>query len=238
MAYRDSRQRRPAGFGASGRRTPLGYWVPLVLTVSVATIGIAAWVWSERQSDDDDDDEDDTGREYREKRGDRPTLPPGAPGFPGGPESQFPDNARDMQGDVEYDENGVMARMQGALRRTPSPQQIFDGASKRVAAGMAAAGAVVGGALTSIREEDRDAFDDHSRWSEEADSRGIQGVRPGDVDSAVLPTRPPPMMEKRQKSVAIVVSSVSSHDDSQDPDSHQSEHAVCLLPQPKRNKFN
>ncbi|KAK2762289.1 hypothetical protein FQN54_001299 [Arachnomyces sp. PD_36] len=219
MAYRDSRQRRPAGFGASGRRTTLGYWVPLVLTVSVATIGIAAWVWSERQGDDEEDE--DTGKEHGEKRGDGSSLPPGAPGFPGGPGSQFPD----VHGDPEYDENGMIARMQGALRRTPSPQQIFDGASKRITAGMAAAGAVVGGALTSIREEDRDAFDDHSRWSEEAAARGLQGVQPGAGESSVLPTRPPIGMEKKQKSVAIVVSSVSSHDESQDQDSH---HASIL----------
>lgn len=191
--------------------------------MSVATIGLAAWVWSERQSDEDD--EDDLGREHGERRGDGPPLPPDAPGFPGGPGSQFPEHARDLHEDDEYDDSGMIGRMQGALRRTPSPQQIFDGASKRVAAGVAAAGAVVGGALTSIREEDRDAFNDHSRWSEEAASRGM---RPGIGDSSVMPTRPPPVMEKRQKSVAIVVSSVSPHGDSQDPDSHHSEHAVCF----------
>lgn len=192
--------------------------------MSVATVGIAAWVWSERQGDEDD--EDDRAREQGEKRGDGPALPPDAPdapGFPGGPGSQYPEHARDIHGDVEYDDNGMIARMQGALRRTPSPQQIFDGASKRVAAGVAAAGAVVGGALTSIREEDRDAFDDHSRWSEEAASRGM---RPGDAESSVLPTRPPPLVERKQKTVAIVVSSVAPRGESQDTDTHSSEHAV------------
>lgn len=35
----------------------MGYWVPLALTVGIATIGIAAWIWSERSDDDDNNDE-------------------------------------------------------------------------------------------------------------------------------------------------------------------------------------
>lgn len=125
--------------------------------------------------------------------------------------------------------------MQGALRRTPSPQQIFDGASKRVAAGMAAAGAFMGSALTSIREEDRGDFEDHSRWSEEVRSRATQGEAQA---AAAVPTMsgalPPrsavsaaPALDKKKKTVAIVVSSELA---SQDPDDF-TEHAVgpCWL---------
>ncbi|KAI4735350.1 hypothetical protein E4T50_14136 [Aureobasidium sp. EXF-12298] len=49
------RQTRPG-------RSALGYWLPLVVTVTIATAGLAAWIWSERQQDDDDDNDrhDDT----------------------------------------------------------------------------------------------------------------------------------------------------------------------------------
>lgn len=71
-----------------------------------------------------------------------------------------------------HDEEGLVSRVQGAIRRTPSPQQLFDSVSKKTAAGVAAAGATVGAVLASIREEDKDRdiddFGDHSRWSEEA----------------------------------------------------------------------
>lgn len=39
----------------SPRRGALSYWIPLALTVTVATFGIAAWIWSERRDDDDDE---------------------------------------------------------------------------------------------------------------------------------------------------------------------------------------
>jgi hypothetical protein len=45
------RQTRPG-------RSALGYWLPLVVTVTIATAGLAAWIWSERQHDTDDDDDD------------------------------------------------------------------------------------------------------------------------------------------------------------------------------------
>ncbi|KAF2138102.1 uncharacterized protein K452DRAFT_277856 [Aplosporella prunicola CBS 121167] len=150
---------------SSRRRTTLGYWVPLALTVTVATAGIAAWVWSERR-DTDDDDGNDSDLVYGEDKRD---LPPEVP----------PPTYRGVEDDesvgiVREEEGGFMARMSGAIRRTPSPQQVFDSASRRVAAGVAAAGAAFGGALSAIREEDRDDFGDHSRWSEEAARRQVE----------------------------------------------------------------
>lgn len=186
----------------------MGYWVPLAITVGVATISIAAWVWSER---DEDDDEGEYGRNYPD---DYP--PPGPEGAP--PGADFARSA-----DARQDDNTVMGRMQGALRRTPSPQQLLDGASRRVAAGVAAAGAMVGGALSSIREE-RGDFEDHSRWSEEADSRSRGAAELGPRGVA------PP--SNRKKTVALVVSAdaLSGEND----DISLSEHAVrfpyrCLL---------
>jgi len=200
--YETSRRRQT--YGASTRRSTFGYWVPLALTVTVATIGLAAWIWKERSDDDDYDDN-------RKPPGAPPpvygNVGPGQTAYPRDSESQPPDDA------------SMMARMSGALRRTPSPQQIFDGASRRVVAGVVAAGAVVGGALSSIREEDKRDFEDHSRWSEEAQARAagapVQGISEAKPGSAVDPssrqaTQRPKLGEKR-KAVAIVVSADSKH---------------------------
>ena len=199
----ETSQRRQA-YGASTRRSTFGYWVPLVLTVTVATIGLAAWIWKERSDDDEYDDN-------RKRPGGPPpvygNVRPGQPAYAQGSENQAQDDA------------SMMARMSGALRRTPSPQQIFDGASRRVVAGVAAAGAAVGGALSSIREEDKRDFEDHSRWSEEAQARvtgaparGMSQAGPGPaVDlTSQQPPQGPKSGEKR-KAVAIVVSAESKH---------------------------
>ncbi|KAJ4329620.1 hypothetical protein N0V95_010174, partial [Ascochyta clinopodiicola] len=74
-----------------------------------------------------------------------------------------------------------MSRVQGVIRRTPSPQQVFDTVSKKTAAGWAAAGA----ALASIREEDKDDYGDHNRWSEEAAIRRSVEAKSAQSTSAV-----------------------------------------------------
>ncbi|OOF95234.1 hypothetical protein ASPCADRAFT_515669 [Aspergillus carbonarius ITEM 5010] len=218
----DARRRRVgagAGFSATGRRTVLGYWVPLAVTVGIATISIAAWIWSERSDDDDDKDRDASQDDER--------FPASGPGAAEYPRSEYADEyaqttATDIHGNLS-DDASMMARMQGALRRTPSPQQIFDGASKRVAAGMAAAGAFVGGALTSIREEDRGDFEDHSRWSEEMESRAHRAEQPAPTMTGALPSRDivgGPTPANKKKTVAIVVSSESMQVDSDEIISH------------------
>jgi hypothetical protein len=145
MPYDRYERQRHHGRGSSS------LWIPLVVTATAATLGLAAWIWNERRSDDDDDSYDE-GRDDHE---DASTV-----------------TYSDRRGKAEDDgSGGVVALMSGALRRTPSPQQLFDGASKKVAAGVAAAGTAVGGVLSSIREEEKDDFADHSRWSEEANVR-------------------------------------------------------------------
>jgi hypothetical protein len=217
-----------AGFSATGRRTAMGYWLPLALTVGVATISVAAWIWSERNDDDDEDD--------RPYEGENPYPPPGPPGTDDIPPPSYASEGyarstgAEGPSDARYDPS-FMARMQGALRRTPSPQQIFDGASRRVVAGVTAAGALVGGALTSIREEDRGDFEDHTRWSEEAAARNVTG-QPGVAPtmSGAIPTRGlvagQHSGDKRKKTVAVVLSSVSPADS----DEFASEHAVRIHP--------
>ena len=152
------------------RRSALGYWVPLAVTVTIATAGLAAWVWSERK-DDSSSDEDDDDLSYGE---DRETSR----------KSRQPKHGNI---EVAQDDEGLVARMSGAIRRTPSPQQLIDGASRRVTATVAAAGAMVGGALTSIREENQgnDHFGDHSRWSEEAEIKGKLDEQTGGSASVV-----------------------------------------------------
>ncbi|KAJ5167497.1 uncharacterized protein N7482_006278 [Penicillium canariense] len=201
----DSRRRRGGagtGFSSTGRRTAMGYWIPLALTVGVATLSIAAWIWSERDEDDEDD------RPHDGEGGHYPPPPPGTVG------------------------SDIPLLPTGALRRTPSPQQLFDGASRKVMAGVTAAGAYVGGALTSIREENRGDFEDHTRWSEEAQTRASE--RDGQTAAAptmsgALPIRAPGAGQhssdkKRKKTIAIVVSSVSPADS----DEFASEHASIL----------
>ncbi|KAI9367720.1 hypothetical protein BJX61DRAFT_279104 [Aspergillus egyptiacus] len=217
----DARHRRVGtGFSSTGRRTAFGYWVPLALTVGIAAIGVAAWIWTEHNEEDDEDDRD------HPRGGDQLPSGPSGVSFPRG---DFDDDyatatGADIHGTSQEDAS-MMARMQGALRRTPSPQQILDGASKRVAAGVAAAGAFVGGALTSIREENRGDFEDHSRWSEEVESRNKQREQP--ETTSILPTRSPvggpAAASKRRKTVVIVVSSETSHPG---PEDLGSDHSV------------
>jgi len=237
MSYsydRYERQRRHQTYRTSTRRSALGYWVPLALTVTVATIGLAAWIWSERR----DDDEENYDRGGGNGDSQSPLHPLGYDGADPGQTAY----ARGADG-VQVEDASMIARMSGALRRTPSPQQIFDGASRKVAAGVAAAGGVIGGALSSIREEDKGDFEDHSRWSEEAESRnngresqGGPGSRAVESTTTVAgaTNRQPAMIPQRpggtrRKTVAIVVSAESSHDSgTQDDSEYHEEHAVTL----------
>jgi hypothetical protein len=200
---RRSRTTGGAGYGPTSRRSTLGYWVPLIMTVTVATMGLAAWIWSERR-----DDEDETGDEehppadlpppgYASMSGGLPPGP-GPAGFqaslpatsmgPDGfeiptmpqPAAGHEGGARSTGLDAQLQSDGtLMSKMSGALKRTS-----YDWASKKVAAGVAAAGAMVGGALNTIREGNQDDYEDHERWSEEADSRNDGKVGKGVADGA------------------------------------------------------
>lgn len=157
------------------------FWVPVVLTTTLVIGGAAAWIWSQREEEDDDGHlsygEDHTDNEHYGPR------PPGAGGAAGGYESEgntttyttatYGAESRYGESRAMGEKGGeetVVSRLTGGMiRRTPSPQQVFDVVSKRTAAGMAAAGAAVTGALSSIREEGNNGneYEDHSRWSEE-----------------------------------------------------------------------
>lgn len=212
-----------------GTRSGVTHWVPLALTVAAAVVGIAAWIWSERN---DDDDDDDFGR---------PQDPSGRPEY-GGYNRQPNYGGGDLRsGETAYgtvgqtDEPSYMARMSGALRRTPSPQQFFDGASRTIGAGVAAAGAAVGSALSSIREEDKNAYRDHQTWSEEAESRN-PGAQSGPIidrySSGPLVQSQKGQLTRgnpRRKTVAIVVSADVNLNGLDSDEIYHHEHAVCDL---------
>ena len=242
-----------------GSRTTWGHWIPLAITVTVATAGIAAWIWNERKGDDEEDDYHPPQRPFSQGfpqngfQGAPPDTGYGISGPPpdgyGPPPGQYPPMAptgfdsipsgqppyMGAPGQRGAEEESIVARMSGALRRTPSPQQIIDGASKRVAAGVAAAGAVVGGALASITEEGKGGYEDHSRWSEEADSqngstrrRQAPELRDTETSAGTGETRAGRKTSAGRKTVAIVVSAATEHEYDEDADYHQ-EHAVSTL---------
>ncbi|KAG8528953.1 uncharacterized protein KY384_006642 [Bacidia gigantensis] len=255
-SYERYETRRRQGYGASSGRTAWGHWIPLAVTVTIATAGVVAWIWNERKDDDDDHDYPPP------PQGDRPPdgygPPPGTgygasgpQGPPGGfgPQSGYsgppPSNLDNIPpGQTPYGpdpeqreigDDGIVSRVSGALRRTPSPQQIFDGASKRVVAGVAAAGAAVGGALASITEEEKGGYEDHTRWSEEADSQNDssrKGPELRDTESATIISQTQTgskssKKKKKKKTVVIVVSAETDHQYEEDAGYHQ-EHASIL----------
>jgi hypothetical protein len=209
--------------------------VPLVFTVTVATAGLAAWVWSERRDDEDESSEDDN-LSYGEEA-DRKT-PRGA-NTSNAPLNR--DHTGLSQGVVPQDD--LMSRVQGVIRRTPSPQQVFDTVSKKTAAGWAAAGA----ALASIREEDKDdAYGDHNRWSEEAAIRRNVEAQSAQSSSAVdeqarafaASVRGGGNAGGKRTTVVLVVSAESLTDSHDNDGSYRSENAVRpALPEPWHAKL-
>jgi hypothetical protein len=261
MSYQYSvteRRRRTAGghsgasYGYSGNRSAFGYWVPLVLTVGAAAVGVAAWIWSERR----EDDEDSSNEEHY--AGGVP--PPGYASMSGGvgvqggmpppgqmPPGPGPQGMMDPQGGpmwqggpppppgqgpggyeagramgTEQEDTSFVGRMSSAMGmgRSATPVQSFNWASTKVAAGVAAASAMVGGAISSLGGTGQGEYEDHDRWSEEADRRdsdreikkGIkrQGTAEEFFSGAVGMPRSASMQYRKRRSVAIVVSAVES----------------------------
>lgn len=202
--------------------------MPLAVTLTIATAGAAAWVWSQRK--DDDDDEHEPGLVYdNADYGKNPSHGPSRSGKPQQPPPQGPpytstrgDDTQSIgigPGPNDPSAPGWGARMSGALRRTPSPQQFIEGAGKTVATGFAAAGAAMGKALASIREEDKYA---DNPWSEEADAKRVRDSPPG----------------TKRKTVAIVVSADSSLADADHSSGGYHEHATLLSHIPHHNDFS
>ncbi|KAF2433555.1 hypothetical protein EJ08DRAFT_686290 [Tothia fuscella] len=262
----DSRRRGPTPKG----RSLFGHYIPLIITVSLATAGVAAWVWSAREDHDSttsaSDDEDlSYGEEARNQREhDRDNRRPPSYGVSEGVIRE----GEEYRGEGGAAEGGLVADVgrgvREVMRRTPSPQQAFDSVKKYGAAGVAAAGAVVGGALSSIREEGNgrspsrpspkrgeEGFSDHERWSEEAEKRvdvtaqseASRGAVSSNVEAFGAAGREGPSSTSkaapggRRKTVAVVVSgeTMLEHLRDEDEGKYHSEQASLLSHLPRIN---
>ena len=195
---------------AAHSRSLLGFWVPVVLTASAAVIGITAWIWNERQHDESEDETTDTDRYNKEGK---------RPEYNDGP-SRRPEYGDAASTRLQGEPSTIASRVSGALRRTPSPQQIYDGASKKLAAGAAAATAVGASALAAIREDDKE---EHLQYGAEStgDRRTVASAPSPAVSSTsqatVVPvSKPTSSATGRRKTAVLVVSSEADLDSLQD----------------------
>jgi hypothetical protein len=135
-------------------------------------------------------------------------------------ESSTQSRSADQRTDATF-----FTRMSGAIRRTPSPQQFFDSASRQVLS----AGAAAGAALSSIMEVDsngdrhervgrdeRDGFSDHERWSEEAEELQKSDTGRGKGKS------------RAKRTVAVVLTAESQYTADDDSTFH-TEHGVSSI---------
>ena len=240
--------------------------MPLIVTGALAIGGLAAWVWSERSENGEDDDLHDGKPQQRPPGAPRPpshqSQGVGAsltqPGSSGGPPERPPGGeAASYYGpsggsrhvDAPPHEDGTWYdRVQGVVRRTPSPQQFFESASKQVSAGFAAAGAALGSIVEEggddeytddsgkgrrsrdRRDEIRDAsqregFSDHERWSEEAEER----TKAGSVEAGSKQRAETVKGKSRgKKTVAIVLSAHALESSDERQLGYKTEHAVSI----------
>ncbi|EME39287.1 hypothetical protein DOTSEDRAFT_75123 [Dothistroma septosporum NZE10] len=245
----------PPPGGHNRQHSVLGYWVPLITIGTIAVGGLAAWIWAEREHEDDDlSPHDKPPRPPTGMGGPYPTQ--GAQPYPGPPQSGGPPpgvvppqdpSTHGMpppvgaEGQVSYqgeassyydstetqsrdvrDDRTFIGRMTGAIKRTPSPQQFFDSASKQVMGGIAAAGTALGSIMevdsnagqyserrsrdqSRLREE-REGFSDHERWSEEADERNRITVVEKDSEKRAKDAAKDKGKGSSKRAVAVVVS--------------------------------
>lgn len=247
----------------------LGYWVPLVTIGTIAVGGLAAWIWSERSEHDDDEYPSDKptrptpgpGGPYP-TQGSQPYPGPPAPGagyvalqdptqppqpisadvtgtsYGGGSASAYYDASSTTTRNVsERNDASFLGRV---MRRTPSPQQFFDNASKQVMGGVAAAGKALGSIMEvdsrdqseeRRRLDDREGFSDHERWSEEAEDRQrIKTVERDTETGKRGSTRSDKGKGRAKRTVAIVVSADVEDHDTSDEDAFHTEHGVSWKP--------
>lgn len=285
-----TRRRTGSGYGHSGQRSTFGYWIPLALTVTAATVGIAAWIWSERSDDEEETSSEEHGPVrpgyngpqmsgalpppgYQGQAGyqgqgaagegfppepgptgfqGEPTQgPPMAGGFQGPPPGPMPPDG--FQRDITQTTSSRTTAMEtmedstlistltgGAVKRAPSPGQSYDWATTKLAAGVGAIGALVG--LSSVREGSQDDYEDHERWSQEAEAKKNNSVTNtfDDVQVGIkrrgtnqefysgevqLPRSVSLPSARRRKNVAVVVSAVALE---QDGESDLGSHAVSV----------
>ncbi|KAK1778497.1 hypothetical protein QBC45DRAFT_353141 [Copromyces sp. CBS 386.78] len=218
------------------RNGALGTWVPLVVTAAVATVSVAAWIWSQRKDQSEQHETNSTFQDLDYENADYGDNPPyGASG-----EGRLKPPAPSPNAQAQQQAEG------GAwgLRRTPSPADFFNSAKRQVAAGVTAAGAAVGTALSAIREEDslRSEFADDETWSDPDAKKQVENattsrndtplVQPTTITApvtapatATTTTTAASNKNQRRKKVAIIVSA-DNHVAAGDEEHH--EHASIL----------
>ncbi|KAF2219020.1 hypothetical protein BDZ85DRAFT_322629 [Elsinoe ampelina] len=163
----NDRRRRPLYGPPSSRRSTVSTYAPLVLTLTLASAGLAAWIWSERRTSSSyppTDDEELYRYDSDEAASAPPPYPPQSSGSRAAPQS-----------------DNFLNRATTAVR-SASPG-LYDSAGRLVAAGtgaLAAGAAALGLSSASSnpsntrpevrrqRSAREDGFSDHERWSEEA----------------------------------------------------------------------
>ncbi|KAK1239390.1 hypothetical protein MKX07_008878 [Trichoderma sp. CBMAI-0711] len=200
------------------RRGVWSHWVPLAITLTVATAGLAAWVWSQRKESAEDHAEPEPDLDYEHADyGENPAYGASAERRRMAPPEQQRDGSYAVGAETAEGTSGWGSRMSAF---SSNPQTFLDSTGKTVAAGVAAAGAAVGKALASIREEDRPE-PDANPWSENREVRREKGPAPA---------------QKKRKTVAIVISADSQFTDDDDDITH--EHASILNHIPRHNDLS
>lgn len=219
------------------------YWLPLAIIVTASTIGIAAWIWSEREDDSSPQEPPDNTHPRFEKDFNHNDGLLSTESLHENAKTRDGTDTSPINHSTTQENQSYMARMSGALRRTPSPQQIFDGASRTIVEGITAAGVVVGTALGSIMEEDKNAYKDHRTWSEEADARATRSKSNGSSrpsqplaeDKSGVSISPRPSSTKKI-TVAVVISADILTDNREEVDFQ--EHASILSYLPKNTDLS
>lgn len=272
----------PPPGGHNRQHSVLGYWVPLITIGTIAVGGLAAWIWSERETEDDD--------QYPHDKPPRPSTGMGGPyptqgaqpytgplqpgGVPPGVVPLHDQSTHGMpppvgaEGQASYhgeassyyastetqsreirDDRTFIGRMTGAIKRTPSPQQFFDSASKQVMGGIAAAGTALGSIMevdsnadpysergsrsqSRLRQE-REGFSDHERWSEEADERHRISTVEADSEKGAKNAAKDKGKGRSKRAVAVVVS--ADVGDEQEHEGMFTEHGVSTFKSGRRS---
>lgn len=200
--YEHQSRRRPG----SHSRTAYGYWIPLGFTILVGTIGLATWAWKERR-DNPDVDDDEPGDKSDESGQYGLDRPPSSQSHLVAGETSYRQDQVEESIEVNSDQqNTFMEKMSKTVRNAPGPQQLYDGASRQVAAGVAAAGAVLGRGLSSTKEE-KDDFRDHRTWSEEAETREREDTAISRSTGSFARGERRDLAKDKRKMVVVVVSS-------------------------------
>ncbi|WPH01547.1 Hypothetical protein R9X50_00439400 [Acrodontium crateriforme] len=238
------------------QHSALGYWLPLIVTGTIAVGGLAAWVWATRNDDDDDGhyppvDQKPPGPPYQPgppgAQGPMPPYQGPPPSQSGGPppvsgqgaaSSYYNTQTRETKTTTATEEdNSFYGQVRGVIRRTPSPEQFFSRASKHVSAGMAAAGAALGSIVEEgprrRGDEDREGFSDHERWSEEADDPRRVNIVDAESErraEAARMGREDATSGRSKRTVAVIVSADANMDGTMDEEDvgYMEEHASIL----------